>query len=752
MTNNPECTFSFWQLINTYNIEIPVIQRDYAQGRDDSKAKSVRKQIVENMTSALIEENGKLKFDFVYGRVSDGTLIPIDGQQRLTTLFLFHVYVFKACCKHNKGNCALEKCNTIADTLKKFTYATRQSSREFCAELIEKDIMPESDDGKIEAFVTDTSWFYPDWASDPTVAGMLRTLDEIHFHMKEEKASELLEKLLADDCPITFQFLDMHGHGLTDDLYLKMNARGLPLSPWENFKAQLEQWLDEQFKKISEEKRPEWFYAEKPEDLFSHKLDGVWLDAFWKMFSEGDPKKPEQQLLSVFRRHFYNLWALKYQTSEKSDSLLQTSVDSDTFVPFSEYKTVLDNTDITKTTETLDPIVNLFDFLAQNKDVPKEQFEMINTEPSWAKNVKPAEMQTDKIQWRLQEMKAPTYRTRVLFHAAIKCFSKPVENISDFGNQYNEWMRVVWNITENYDVFNFESYLSVLKLIDELGGRWNEILGWLTSPDLKIASDAAKPQIKEEVEKAKLFNNKPEWREQIEKAEGNHLFKGSLRFLMHGEDWKNHFEDRLKRALALFKEDSKDSRIVVFRSFVSRFEKWDLFWNGLTYDASSASWRRVLRFEDKNQMNAWTEPLYKVLDTKSNDTFNVWFEEKSMLKGDDNYGKKIAHEVLFQKEIIGNCWSESKMRWDPTRFTLGKDYSRENNRITLDKRQFELPKLDAKKTLPIWGIDSQFVSKEKHYVWDRDGKIYAFNIVTKLKIPEQEYRITEEGELVLNDL
>src|SRR5690554_7272651 len=40
---------------------------------------------------------------------------------------------------------------------------------------------------------------------------------------------------------ITFQFLDLHSFGLSDELYIKMNARGKSLTIFENFKAKLEQ-------------------------------------------------------------------------------------------------------------------------------------------------------------------------------------------------------------------------------------------------------------------------------------------------------------------------------------------------------------------------------------------------------------------------------------------------------------------------------------------------------------------------------
>ena len=46
---------------------------------------------------------------------------------------------------------------------------------------------------------------------------------------------------------ITFQLLPLEHFGLTDDLYIKMNARGKPLTPFETFKARFEELLNELF-------------------------------------------------------------------------------------------------------------------------------------------------------------------------------------------------------------------------------------------------------------------------------------------------------------------------------------------------------------------------------------------------------------------------------------------------------------------------------------------------------------------------
>ena len=80
--------------ITIRKIEIPLIQRDYAQGRIDSDTNRVRKRFLDALYDALT--NKPITLDFVYGDIeSDGKMIPLDGQQRLTTLSLLHWYAAK---------------------------------------------------------------------------------------------------------------------------------------------------------------------------------------------------------------------------------------------------------------------------------------------------------------------------------------------------------------------------------------------------------------------------------------------------------------------------------------------------------------------------------------------------------------------------------------------------------------------------------------------------------------------------------
>ena len=85
---------TFWKLINEHKILIPKIQRDYAQGRSDDKSTQIRQNFLYKIFECL-KDDTNLKLDFIYGSIdNNGNFIPLDGQQRLTTLFLLIFIIF----------------------------------------------------------------------------------------------------------------------------------------------------------------------------------------------------------------------------------------------------------------------------------------------------------------------------------------------------------------------------------------------------------------------------------------------------------------------------------------------------------------------------------------------------------------------------------------------------------------------------------------------------------------------------------
>ena len=289
---NGEMT-TFWRFLGKTPIRIPIIQRDYAQGRVNKEVTRIRKRFLTTLYEALTH-NKPIKLDFVYGEIKNNVLIPLDGQQRLTTLFLLHWYI----ARHE----GIDDKEIMF--LKYFTYRTRYSAEVFCQSLV--DYNPDFTLGTISKEIEDQSWMPLDWQNDPTISSMLTMLDAIHVMFQDTNG--LWEKL--KNGLISFYFLSIKDMGLTDDLYIKMNSRGKPLTEFEHFKAEWEGLI----KKIDEE-GPKLSYE------LSKKIDKEWTDIFW-------PYRGSNNIIDdEFVRYYSYLCSLlyykKYQEEERPDDILE---------------------------------------------------------------------------------------------------------------------------------------------------------------------------------------------------------------------------------------------------------------------------------------------------------------------------------------------------------------------------------------------------------------------------------------------
>jgi RNAse (barnase) inhibitor barstar len=190
---------TFWDLIKEHRIEIPLIQRDYAQGRNDTKAIQIRESFVRALVGCL-KNNTSLHLEFIYGKIEgkqdktrknkqavadllrsvakysdhldleisytvaakgsslnggpESWFIPLDGQQRLTTLFLLHWYISSRLDNH------------FPEILGRFSYKIRRSSKAFCKALVSSNFRARPVYNLSEK-IRDSSWFYRNWYKDP---------------------------------------------------------------------------------------------------------------------------------------------------------------------------------------------------------------------------------------------------------------------------------------------------------------------------------------------------------------------------------------------------------------------------------------------------------------------------------------------------------------------------------------------------------------------------------------------------------
>ena len=233
---------TFMQLIMKETIRIPNYQREYAQGRDDAahgrRAVLIRTNLVGALYKSLTDNTGgeKLELDFIFGgRPEEDVFNPVDGQQRLTILFLLHWYIFKR-ANNNKGLKILKG---------KFKYSTRYTSETFCEKLCDESGLRFDVSASIADQIKDKAWYTGSMDCDPTVKSMLVVINCIHERFKDYQDFDALSEMLnGENCPVYFSCMNMQdalgGDSGIRDLYIKMNARGVPLTDFELFKADLQ--------------------------------------------------------------------------------------------------------------------------------------------------------------------------------------------------------------------------------------------------------------------------------------------------------------------------------------------------------------------------------------------------------------------------------------------------------------------------------------------------------------------------------
>ncbi|GHU71948.1 hypothetical protein FACS189450_08830 [Spirochaetia bacterium] len=750
MEKNNSGQTSFWGFLNSHAIEIPIIQRDYAQGRIGKE--KLRELFLKDLKDALDNDDKTLKLDFVYGSKENGNLNPLDGQQRLTTLWLLHWYI-------------AYKSNNLTDDNKKifkrFDYETRVSSREFCLKLAE---FTDPITNGLVTYIQDQTWFYSDWKQDPTIQAMLNMLggspikdskendilDGIEKIFKDCDYSKYWKKLTGDDCPIIFYYLDLMGLSLSDDLYIKMNARGKQLTSFENFKADLVGHINS--------KSEEWEKDKNPQDTIAHKLDTTWTDIFWK--NRSPEYKIDEIYFAFLNRYFLNAlvtakkeddYLFKEEKWEKDNKTFNSLYDTKEYSGFDIYNPKEGNYEVFQESVYNGLADTLNNFHESFKDKPKEEitclflptwgddkFEFI---PKYEENPKYNE---DKDQKKFVSTSV-TQSQRVVFYA-ICCYFRKI----DTQNQYHEttlkqWMRVVWNIVENANITNAKSMIGALRLIDDLANYSHVIYEHLKSREIED-KDFAIEQMKEEKEKAhKISPNNDfsidlEWEKKIIDAENHAFFKGAIRFLFTDENGKinwDMFDEKLKNADNYFDEKGikYKEKVVLLKSLISKTsDPWDtetLWWWPKIFNYNANTWKSILT------NSKWKKAVSSIL------LGNLSIEDTSTVDW---------HKKLYKTDLLDFISEKLPFSWIRNIHGHTAIYqSSEGVFLNADHRDNILSQLNNENKIKIlygerientnlfWGWNISFQYNEKNCQWHETEKIYLLD--------SNHHRVREQDEI-----
>lgn len=556
---------SFYEFVSQddYVIEIPIIQRDYAQGRTDPITNEIRNDFLTELKDYVDSGERYNDLDFVYGRLNKEpdakVLILLDGQQRMTTLFLLHWYaaIIADGSVYNDFRKIMLKGNHS-----RFTYKTRFSSSDFCDALIklkreyinnkqekEEEYLENNyynsikNNIELSDLIKTENWFNAHWNEDPTIKAMLYMLDAIQKKFPYSEYKNLYNILTGSDGKggpaVSFQFLDLKNYKLTDELYIKMNSRGKSLTRFENLKAKL---LNE-YERIGRTKVGKDFNNSLRfnqldlKETMAYRFDINWTDVLWNFWLEDKHNSSTPLVDSMFCKFIsviciaeHTLFLLNINDSEREDpnnqdferiaNLVKTLRDSRTEI---EYKTLIDifteNEDM-----LLYKFVKIFEALIEIRKVDNyfktELIDYFGVDyPYKSFNNYFKTVLFKNIVYN------SSYRDEIIFYAYYQYLLSFDVNKKD-GNSillFKNWMHFIINVINNSRIDGPDEYVKALLAVNLLLKK--DINEYLSNNQLSVITKnlqiVSKNQIEEERIKIILSRNSSEWKKAIEDLELN---------------------------------------------------------------------------------------------------------------------------------------------------------------------------------------------------------------------------------------
>ena len=454
-------------------IEIPIIQRDYAQGR--KKEGNVRGRFVEFLIQAFVTQT-PVELDFVYGNVrkedDKSAFIPVDGQQRLTTLWLLHWFLAV-----KEG-----RLGEIVSWMQKFSYETRPSSHSFCERLLSESFPPE-ELKNIDEFIKNQKWFDNEWLNDGTVSGMLQMLHDFSQQKVLLDGTATVNALIGG--LFSFYLVPLEQFGLSDELYIRMNARGKVLTDFENFKSEFYKILKD-YPHLEEVK---------------NKMETNWVEYLWPY-----KKKGTYVIDQCFMNYLKFLTRCLYfkQAKPRAESY------ADDFLDMNLLRAIYsspDNTDFLQFALDIIPVIakyNKENLLWENKGTSLADLLAIS--------LKGDNMTTDMI---------------VILYSALK-FLRCHGDIAELRN----FVRVIRNLIYNTKDKSERDQPRILCSVERLSAS-DHVFEALAEEEFKVEG-FRESQCREEHFKAQLRQQYTEAAEAIELIEDNTWLRGNITNLLSG--------------------------------------------------------------------------------------------------------------------------------------------------------------------------------------------------------------------------
>lgn len=645
--------YSFYQLACENFIKIPNLQRAYAQGRDTERAIEIRNNFITDIKKVLdnriekANKNTHLSLDTVYGELKkdDKIFIPLDGQQRLTTLFLLHLYL--ACYTDNSLNGFL-----IDESGKsKFCYATRTTSEDFCNYLVHKDLCvndrnaedenfekKEETEGEIQKFIKSDMDFQWTWYNDPTISSMLNMLDTIHkiFLPSRNKFEDYYEVLTCENDPaVTFYYQQIEDAIPADELYIRMNARGLALTEFENFKASLFYYLCDNQNNSSE-------LMDYVKEI-KNKIDSEWQDAMWKFCIQvgGNKRHTTAQMVDRSLLRLMHICILFQIMQKYVDAPDEQKKNADDFISLIKLFTSTKQFNYYQLTQCA---YFSGSSMEERLGLAKEICRMLNLTCERI-NSSALEDSYDKLLKGFLSDEKCSYERILLFYVCYYMFPKTDEN-GDNRSAY----RVLKRLIKYSYITEFVYFSRSLKALFSLRSNADHFLKNFqecTDPEKFLHKGFFANQMWEEYIKLLLKTKNSAWRSPIEEAEKDVFFDGQIFFL---------FECLLKQNIS---EATRDTKISAFRTeiieradqqqLIEQFKKYHHLFSG------------IMKPEEEEQRNLLRKcMILRALETKGEQTLPDYpFSPEYAREWNEN----ISYELRNPGSMIIESPNDDKLNW-----------------------------------------------------------------------------------------
>lgn len=443
---------------------------------------------------------------------------PYDGQQRLTTLYFLYLLIYFK----------FKIYDEIDSIKKKLSYQTRISTNRFIESFLswildskEKDNVYNdfwNKDGKdLKGFIMSQDWFMmTEWNYDVSIINMLSIIVEISRRIKENLGdkTEIVNFIDKDENnPFQFDFIYVDDISKSDDLYIKINARGKALSPFENLKSDIDKyWKDED----------------------KTKLDAEWTEYVWNQLDENDKNK-EKSFDDSFFNLLSNIFYLQYLVG-----LDQNNINDKILIEIeNKYKKgIVDKEWITeKLCHVSCPMISSFldVMIGSFKSIKNEQIESVNR-----KIFGLGDYQNNNGQNKIE--RADLFEIFVYYYSVSSLFKRNDMEFTNKRNLLNEIETVTNRIIENQRPYldsptNLVKALKSVKVLIDNSIKSHGVYKFFLSIDNdtkeSIRKGLMKEQVEEEVLKAKLIDKDSRYVVLFNKGYSELKNKGQLGFIFY---------------------------------------------------------------------------------------------------------------------------------------------------------------------------------------------------------------------------